>query len=355
MDFEYTDPQTELERLVGGFYYINAFGGIKAGDDAKFESLLARFSPPSVTCIHIDSPGGNVEAAINIGRTIRAQRFSTQIGTYVLRQEGADAPIIRRELLAGRCMSAATLMYLGGRLRYFHADAQFGVHQFSYKNPSPEHVGQSQILSAKIAGYVADMGISPAFLEISSTTPSSDIRLVDEATLGSLGVITGGATNVRWTVQARGGGLYVRGERDSLYGQHKVLFAYTKESGFLFHAIIEAQGRQTELTEFPLVELLLDGWESTKDVSERALRFVERGDVHIIVKLDEAEARTLAYSTGFGIAVRASSEAPVFLGIAPMDTEGGKEQLETFFSVLSSGPEKSPQEQALSSKMLRSG
>ena len=106
---------------------------------------------------------------------------------------------------------------------------------------------------------------------------------------------------------------------------------------FLFHAVIEAQGRQTELTEFPLVELLLNGWENIKDISERALRFVDGVDVRIIVKLDEVEARAIAYSTGFGVIVRASSEAPVFLGISPMDTEGGKEQLETFFSVLSGG------------------
>lgn len=335
MEFEYTDPQTDPERLVGGFYYINAFGVIEAGDDAKFKNFLTRFSPPSVTCVYIDSPGGNVEAAINIGRTIRAHRLSTQIGIYVLRQESVSDPIIRRELLAGRCMSAATLMYLGGRLRYFGADAQFGVHQFSFKNPTPEHVGQSQILSAKIAGYVADMGISAAFLEISSSTSSSDIKLIDKDTLAGLSVITGGATDVHWTVQARGEVLYVRGERDSLHGQHKVMLVYAKGAGFLFHAVIEAQGRQTELTEFPLVELILDGWDNVKDISERALRFVNGGDVNIIVKLDEGEARTIAHSTGFGVAVRESSEAPVFLGISPMDTAGGKEQLETFFSVLS--------------------
>ncbi len=63
--------------------------------------------------------------------------------------------------------------------------------------------------------------------------------------------------------------------------------------------------------------------------------------MHIIVKLGEAHALTC--SSRFGIAAGASSEAPVFPGIAPMDTEGGHEQLETFLSVLSNRPERSPQ------------
>ena len=337
MDFEYTEPQTGLERAFGGFYYINAFGPIVAGDDDKFEKLLLRFAPPPVTCIYIDSAGGNVEAAINIGRKIRAHRFPTQIGRLLLTHEGRPTPIIKRDLVAGICMSAATLMYLGGRLRHWTDGAKFGVHQFSYKNPSPEHIGQSQILSAKIAGYVAEMGISPAFLEISSATPSSELTLVDENTLGILGVITGGATDVKWSVQARNSLLYVMGERDSHFGHHKIMLVFAKEGGFLFKAVIEAQGRQKELTEFPLVELALDGWERLTDVSERAIRFIDGGAVQIIVKLDEAEARIIASSDSFGIIVRASSEAQVFLGVAPMSTEGGREQLETFLSVLGGG------------------
>ncbi|WP_210161467.1 hypothetical protein [Rhizobium leguminosarum] len=337
MEFEYTDPQTELEKLMGGFYYINAFGHIEPGDDVKFQNLLTRASPPSVTCVYINSLGGHVESAINIGRTIREWRLSTEVGTYLLQQEDASAPIIRRNLLPGKCMSAATLLYLGGRLRHFHEGAQFGVHQFSYKNPSPEHVGQSQILSAKIAGYVADMGISPAFLEISSSTPSNDLKLIDKDTLNRLGVITGGITDVRWTVEARCGILYVRGERDSIFGHHKVMLIYAKESGFLFHAVIEAQGRQTELTEFPLVELVLNNEETVWDISQRALRFVNGADVNIVVKLDDTEASTIASSNGFGVRVRSSGEAPMFLGISPMNTDGGKEQLETFYSVLGGG------------------
>lgn len=82
------------------------------------------------------------------------------------------------------------------------------------------------------------------------------------------------------------------------------------------------------------MEIVLNDGELSTDISERALRFVNGGDVNIIVKLEEGEARAIAYSTSFGVQVRASNEAPVFFGIAPVNTEGGREQLETLFSVL---------------------
>jgi hypothetical protein len=332
LQFEYTDPQTEFEALIGGHFSINAFGAIEPGDEARFRDFLERSSPPPRTTVYIDSSGGDVDAAIGIGRLIRAAWMHTAIGNYVLR--GRKEFVAEREHLPGRCMSAATLIYLGGRLRYFNADAQFGVHQFSFRNPSPDDLGRSQVLSAKIALYVIEMEVSPEFLELSSSVLSNQIKLVDEVSLRRLKVVTGGETDVTWSVQGRAGGLYVRGERDSLYGHHKVMLHYHKSSGFLFHAVIEAQGRERELTTFPLVEIVVNGEESRIDISQRALRTSVGIYVNVMCNLSQVEARMLAFSNSFGVQVRASNEAPVFLGIAAMSTEGGKEQLASFFETL---------------------
>ena len=101
MQFVYTDPQTELEKAFGGFNYINAFGQIEPGDDVRFQDLLIRVEPPPRTDVYIDSPGGDVEAAINIGRLIRDAWFSTSIGRYLLKHEGSSDFIISRELIPG--------------------------------------------------------------------------------------------------------------------------------------------------------------------------------------------------------------------------------------------------------------
>jgi hypothetical protein len=178
VQFIYTDPQTEFEHLIGGFHYINAFGPIESDDDNKFKEFIATANPPPRTTIYIDSTGGDVDAAIGIGRLIRAGWHSTSIGRYHLSSTKSELPVIERELLNGKCLSAATLVYLGGRLRYFPDGAEFGVHQFSFKNPSPSDAIHSQVVSARIAQYIAEMEISLEFMEISSSTPSSKISIV---------------------------------------------------------------------------------------------------------------------------------------------------------------------------------
>lgn len=324
-----------MEEHFGGFFCINAFGRIEAGDDVRFQEFLQQAKPPPRTCVYIDSIGGHVEAAIGIGRIIRDSWFATSIGKYVLDFEVGSGAIIPRRLHAGQCLSSATLVYLGGRLRHFPDDAKFGVHQFSFRDPTPEHIGQSQMLSAKIASYVADMGIAAGFLELSSSTPGESIEYVERSLLKELGVITEGQTDVTWSVQARNHMLYVRGERDSLFGHHKVMLCYVKGQGFMFWAVIESQGRETELTKHSLVEIVVNDEDIRIDISDRCERGVFGIYVNVLAKISDEEARQLAFSESFGVQIRFSELAEMFLGVGAMDTSAGREELETFFNTLS--------------------
>lgn len=245
MQFEYTPPQTPLEEAFGGFRAVNAFGEIVRGDDERFADLVRNSAVPPRTPIYINSGGGDVETAISIGRFIRGCWFSTHIGQYIL--DGVDDSrfFSKRKRIAGMCMSAATLVFLGGRLRFIDVADRFGVHQFSFKNPTPAHVSRSQILSASIARFVVDMNIDPEFLTVSSIAESTDIRELAHPELQRLRVSTGGETAVDWTIQAIGNALYVRGERDNIYGHHKMLLGYTKSEGFFIYAVIESQGKDS--------------------------------------------------------------------------------------------------------------
>ena len=335
MQFEYSEPQTDFEKLLGGYFYVNAFGSIDQGDDQKFQEFLKNHRPPPRLTIYIDSIGGHVETAMAIGRIIRGGWHSTAIGQNKLDPYGADTGIAKRKFVTGHCYSAATLLFIAGRLRYYSIGSKFGVHQFSFKNPSPSHVGLSQVLSAKIANYVTEMGIAPEFLEISSTTPSEQLALVDEPTLQRLNVVTGGQTDVRWTVQARNNILYVRGERDSMWGHHKVMLCYAKSVGFTFWSVIEAQGREDQLTKFGLVEIVLNGEAERIDISTRCTRGLFGSYVNVFSPISQDEARRIAYSDSFGLQIRLTTDAPVFLGVAAVSTDGGKDQLATFYEALS--------------------
>jgi hypothetical protein len=334
MDFNYTEPQTELEKLFGGHFHINATGKIRPGDDVKFRTFLERIAPPPRTTVYIDSIGGDVDAAIAIGRSVRDAWFSTSVGCLVLNPDPSEPWLVSRDHLDGVCYSAATLIYVGGRLRFVPKSFKFGVHQFSFKNPSPAHVGRAQVLSAKIATYIHDMGIKPEFAEISSSVPGSALTLLDEGELAKLGITTGGLSEVSWSAESRNRILYVKGERDSIYGHHKVMLCFSKGAGFQFWSVIESQGREKELTGFGLVEVVINGEEEKIDVSKRCFRGVFGNYVNVFSMLTQEEARKIAYSESFGVQVRFSSEADMFFGISAMDTSAGSDMLITFYENL---------------------
>ncbi len=337
MQFHYTAPQTPLEVMMGGYFCINAIGQIEPGDGKKFAEFLRTSNPPPRCAVYIDSTGGDVDAAMEIGRLIRGAWFSTDVGRYQIDFDRKSVvPIAQRKKFPGNCMSAATLIYLGGRLRYLDEKAKFGVHQFNFPSAKGEEVprhflAKSQTLSARISEYISDMGISPQFLLMSAETPSDRIQIVDREKLEKLGIVTGGLTGVNWTLEANNGVSYVKGERDSIYGHHKVMLCYGKDIGFGFWAVIETQGRANELLNFGLVEIVVNGEDIRIDVSSRIERSEHGIYTNVFANISEDEARQIAFSDSFGVQVRFSSEAELFLGISAMDTTDGKMKLRTFF------------------------
>jgi len=330
MHFEFTPPQTEIERLFGGHYYVNAYGAIDVGDDRKFIRFLEKSEVPARSTIYINSTGGDVDAAIGIGRAIRDGWHSTQIGQLLLGASGGDLLVAPRVLSPGVCMSAATLIYIGGRLRHYIDGSRFGVHQFLFRDPSPNDVPRSQMLSTRIAGYVRDMGISHEFLDLSASTPSEQINLITQERLKALGIITGGVTDVEWTVQSRGGAIYVRGERDTIFGHQKLMLGSGGPGKRYFHAVVESQGREEELTKFPLVEIVVNDEERFIDISSKCLRQVIGIYTNVFCDLELEEFEDLAASKSFGIYIRSSKSAEIFFGIAPISTSGAEDLIGSF-------------------------
>ncbi|MDH4413934.1 MAG: hypothetical protein QE484_11535 [Rhizobium sp.] len=333
MNFEYSDPQTEKEEFFGGFFHISAFGRIEPGDQEKFRDFLNRTAPPPRTMVYINSSGGDVEAAMGIGRLIRQSWFSTSIGTYLLQPQRQSNLIVPREHTSGRCISSATLMYLGGRLRFYSAGSEFGVHQFSFQNPTAESIYRSQRLSASIATYIAEMGIPAAFLELSAGTSGDQLSLVSEAQLKELGVITGGITEPIWGVEIQQNAMWVRAERDSLWGHGKVILIYAATDGFTFAAFVESMGRENDLMSYPLVEIVVNGEDRRINISDRCIRAPVGIYTTLMSKLSNDEAHVLAHSDSFGIQIRSSAQSGIFLGIAAVSTAGAEEKLQGLYKL----------------------
>lgn len=302
MQFHFAEPQTQIEELAGGNFYIHAVGRINPADDIAFEDFLKATNAPPRCTVYIDSIGGDVEAAIGIGRLIRGAWLSTDVGRYEFSGGGKAEPYIRsRKKLGGRCLIAATLMYLGGRLRYLDDEARFGVHQFKFQasgepDAAEVQVAKAQNLSARISAYVVEMGISSEFLVLSASVPGSEMLYVSRSDLERIGVVTGGQTKVTWTLEANSGLSYVKGDRDSLFGHHKVMLGYRRGHGFLFWAVIETQGRSRELLNFPVVEIVINGEDMRIDVGARCERFENGVYTNFFARVSEEEARAMAHS-----------------------------------------------------------
>jgi hypothetical protein len=285
--------------------------------------------------VYIDSPGGDLETAISIGRQIREHGFWTSIGTFALSGIDDSRIIFERIHQVGKCLSAATIIYLGGSLRNFPEGSSFGVHRFSFKNPLPSDLERSQVLSAAVAVFINDMGISPAFLRVSSAVDAKEIKYMSAEELRELRVVTGGQTAVRWSVEARNSLIYVKGEQHSIYGHHKIILGFNKYIGFLFWAVIDSQNRAQELTSFRVVEITLNGEAMKFDISDNCERLVVGSDVHVFAKISLDQAKLISQSTSFGLQIKFGRESPVFLGIGEISTKGGVEQLLTLYKSFS--------------------
>ncbi len=335
MQFIYSEPQTEFEKMIGGCRHINAFGTIQRGDADRLVDIIRKCEVPPQTNVYINSTGGDLEEGLKIGCVIRAYNLETSIGTYTLEPPQGDVPMASRTLTPGVCYSAATMAFAGGRLRHFPKGSKFGVHRFMFQTPDPSNVEKSQELSASMASFLEKMGVALSFLQTSAAVPSDTILELDETQLESHQMVTGGQTGVEWGTEMRRNMMYVRGTRDSIYGKHKVMLAHAKDAGFMFCAVIEAQGRQQELCDLGLVEIVVNGEDHRINISDRCDRMANDVDVILISKITSQEAALIAYSNSFGVQIRFWEDSEMFLGISAMDTTGGQDSLITLYKNMS--------------------
>src|SRR3984893_12653408 len=125
---------------------IYADGPISPGDDARLELLIDQNKLRERTMLHINSPGGDVMAALARGRLIRRHK----LGISVSGKTGDE------------CISACTLVFMGGLFRWHVIGSTYGIHRFFAAKGSriDDPLAASQIVSGQIAAYLTEMGIS---------------------------------------------------------------------------------------------------------------------------------------------------------------------------------------------------
>lgn len=161
------------ETLADGTSFVLVSGPFLPDESlVPFTSAVVAAGAKLVT---FDSPGGNINTAIRLGRLIRASKLNT---VQIRKME---------------CASACSLAFVGGVLR--SADpGSIGVHRSSFTPDATmsrdDAVAGIQAITAEIISYLSEMGVDPKLLAFSLKYDQSDIRYLSASEMAELHVTT---------------------------------------------------------------------------------------------------------------------------------------------------------------------
>lgn len=161
-----------------GDLIIHITGTISNGDASKLRivmrKLMAEFGEESCRgasmIIYLDSEGGNIDQAIELGRFIRENELSTHVNIFT------------------KCYSSCPLIFAGGVTRT--AFENIGIHRpYFYdlkdKLTSLQVRQEIDLLNKKIESYLLEMDISKNLLDAMLSIPPSEIKILSETELKS--------------------------------------------------------------------------------------------------------------------------------------------------------------------------
>jgi hypothetical protein len=164
-----------LTVLEGAVYRLE--GTIDDGDAGRVLALIDRATPRPERLV-LNSPGGSVGDALDLGRAIRRMGIATDL-------RAGDA-----------CMSACPYVLAGGAQRSIDDTALVGVHQHYFGQntllPAAFAVEDIQHGQGEVMRYLIDMGIDPAVMQHALTTPPDQIYVLLPDQLEAYGFIGDG-------------------------------------------------------------------------------------------------------------------------------------------------------------------
>src|ERR1700679_2387042 len=308
---------TALQQFMGNAWTIYLNGPIDLGASKRLELFLISNSVPGQSWIILNSPGGNVAEGMELGKIIRKYELRTDVGI----QEGATPSPLK--FTSGGCYSACTLAYVGGAFRFLKGGSHFGIHRFAFTKPEQHEADLAQIVSASIVTYLRSMGVDPDFFALSTQAGSSDIYEPSVEELAKLNVVNSGFTKPKWTVESNSGVIYLKGERDTVYGINKFMLGCAAQTKMELYIIFDPQRHDEELMSFPAHSLVVD------DINipiSPIFKKIDHGWFNVGYILSPEQIISIRQAKTLGVIVQAAYGAPVFLGFdrMPFDDAGDK-------------------------------
>ncbi|WP_010141949.1 hypothetical protein [Oceanicola sp. S124] len=167
------------ERLVlterDGAWHLS--GGIAPGDGARIARQIgSREGEARPGVVFLDSPGGSVQDALELGRALRAAGLATDM------EDGAI------------CLSACPYLLAAGVTRSADEGAKIGVHQhyFGENTLLPAFTAVSDIQRGQglVMRYLDEMGVDPRLMGPALMTPPDEIYLLTRDELTDFALLT---------------------------------------------------------------------------------------------------------------------------------------------------------------------
>ena len=215
-----------------GDWWIAAEGEIEADTPKQFQAFLDAkgmtpangqgLDPKYGVEVWLNSPGGDVYAAIAFGKLIRAYGLGTNVSATVdvgsddSAQEGDSSeddgdPLHLQSDAPGVCESACLYPFSAGVWRRAN-DQTVGVHEFRYDDLAPdaglsEMVTQSQMTEGTMVDFLVSMGVDARVLVPAGNTVPADMHMLTTAEMVQYNVIWDSHAYGPWTLEGYKQGL----------------------------------------------------------------------------------------------------------------------------------------------------
>lgn len=145
--------------------FITIDGEIKSGDDEKFRKIAAEYSDAIVL---LNSEGGMIGPAMDIGRTIKLRGYGTAI------------------YKTGSCASACALIWVAGSKRVVFEGGQVGFHA-SYLDTDGTKL-ETGVGNALVGHYLSQMGFGEKTVVFATLAPPEKILWLNDKTASMSGI-----------------------------------------------------------------------------------------------------------------------------------------------------------------------
>jgi hypothetical protein len=316
MDFEEVPPDLGALLRGGWGWKLFARGEIKASTGEDFQNFLMQNNVPRGSELFLNSNGGSLIGGVALGRVIRQNMLITHVGKKGKFEDGLQS------WEPGDCMSACAVAFLGGEYRFIMNGSKFGVHRFTFEGREQRDFESAQQLSASLIEYLREMQIDSELFSLASETPNDEILILPNETLTRLNVINNGQKKVKWTIESIQGGLYLKGERETIYGMQKFLIVFPSKDKMYLYIIFDAGRSAGDAMRMDVDRLVIDD-ELLPLKAFRVSRIDDHGLINSTYLMPPGVLEKLYQAKMVGLCLQFSEDAPVFLGFDNLPfTEG---------------------------------